>query len=218
MPRLSRWLVSEYPRSLTAAAPRLDRPTRRLFRWAVAAGVAALLAVAITLGLAVLTSHLHGGQPGATSSTTPSRPPFTPRHPTDPRLSPAPQEERTVELIIGVPDWQTVHIDYWRGAADDSGDLRVDASRLYTAAGAGIALLPGTQPASYTRCAALPASAWTTEIPLGDLAPGAQLCGYSTGDRYAMLQVISVPSANNRRLIFFGRTWQVAAKQTFSPG
>jgi nucleoside phosphorylase len=199
---------------LTALTPLSGRPAHRSYRWVIGTGIAALLAAILTLGLVTLMSSLNRDQPDspARSETeiTSSRAPFTPRRPTDPSLLPEIQQEKTVELITDDPERQTIHIDYWRHSTDPPGDLRVDRNRLYTSAGAGIALLSGVQQASYAQCAALPTSAWTTEIPLADLAPGVQLCGYSTEDRYAVLQVISLPSASDRRFIFFGRTWQRA--------
>jgi hypothetical protein len=66
----------------------------------------------------------------------------------------------------------------------------------------------GTSPARLARRVYTRSSRKEMRYPL---KPGAQLCGYRTEDRYAMLQVISVPSATDRRLVLFGRTWQVAA-------
>jgi adenosylhomocysteine nucleosidase len=185
----------------------------RSYRWAVAVCVA-VLAVAFDL---VLVWQLDRNQPEAAFTPGGVTTPFTPRRLADPSVQPATQAERTVQLVVDDPSRQTVHIDFWRAADDGSGDLRIDENHLYTVESAGLALLSGTVPASYARCAGLPSSSWTRKILLVDLAAGAQLCGYSTDDRYAMLQVISVPSARDRRLAFFGRTWQMGAPTSVAP-
>lgn len=82
----------------------------------------------------------------------------------------------------------------------------MDPTGLYTTTGAAITLLTGTMPATYQHCAR--AGGWSDRIPFTALTVGAQLCAYSTLDRYAMLRVKSIPSPGDPRFIFYGRTWE----------
>jgi len=117
------------------------------------------------------------------------------------------QEERTVVLSTETPR-ESVTIDNWRSARDQAGDLHVDATGLYTTTGAAITLVKKAVPATYEHCAR--ATGWADRIPFTALTVGARLCAYSTLDRYAVLQVESVPSPGGPRLIFYGRTWEHA--------
>jgi hypothetical protein len=195
---------------LVARFPDLGGHTGRPYRWAIA-GLVALMAVALTVGIIALISREPPGpaaeRPRGGSGPTQSGVPFTPRLRPDPHLSPETQASRTVHLNAGDPSRQSVYIDHLRGASGYAGDLRIDGTRLYTNGAAGIALLSSREPGSYTRCAELPDSAWRTAIDLAELSAGAQLCGYSTDNKYAMLQILAVPSANNPEFVLFGRTW-----------
>ncbi|HSV65515.1 MAG TPA: toll/interleukin-1 receptor domain-containing protein [Mycobacteriales bacterium] len=200
-------LVNELAEILPHLVP-LSR--RRVRRRRLVVGIAVLATVTSVVGLTTLALRNGGNQPAASSTTPHTSSPVAgtvgPQSPTSPAGSPPVQQERTVILDTTQPK-DSVAIDYWRQLSN-TGDVHVDATGLYTTAGAKVAIIETAPPADYARCAHV--TGWQTRVPFTALSVGSQMCAYSTQDRYALLRVKSVPSGDDPRFIFYGRTWEHA--------
>lgn len=118
--------------------------------------------------------------------------------------------EQPVELSTQAGQ-ESVEIDSWRHVTNQSADLLMAQDGIHTARGARLSVVSEAAEPSYDHCAQL--ETWTDQIDFTDLQAGSQLCARSSEGRYAMFQILHVPSApeNDMRFIFFGRTWELTS-------
>ncbi|GAB2997196.1 helix-turn-helix domain-containing protein [Saccharothrix stipae] len=141
------------------------------------------------------------GTPGTTRTTTPTTDKPDPGE--NPGRFDGVQEQRTVELVRQ-QGYNWVDIEYWRHDADTPGELQIDASGVFTAYGARLAVIPESTPPDRARCARI--TEWRDRVEFAELHVGSLLCARSKLGRYASLEVRSLPSAGGS-FIFYGITW-----------
>jgi hypothetical protein len=141
------------------------------------------------------------GTPGTTRTTTPTTDDRVPTE--DPGRYDGVQEQRTVELVRQ-QGYNWVDIEYWRHDADTPGELQIDASSVFTAYGARLAVIPDSPAPDRARCAQV--TQWRDRVGFDELHVGSRLCARSKVGRYASLEVRALPSTGGS-FIFYGITW-----------